>query len=159
MSSTRDAQLTDRVRALVVDVADDFAVEVLDVTVGGQGPRRVVRVTADAASLDPTVSLDVDTIASLSHRIGAQLDATDLIPGTYTLEVTSPGVDRPLRSTRDFARNLGRDVRLVPKDSGAAPVVGTLVAVDDATVTLDTDGHNSVHDRAEVDHGTIVLPW
>ncbi|MEX0869150.1 MAG: hypothetical protein WD011_05710 [Nitriliruptoraceae bacterium] len=160
LTSKREAQLIDRVRAIVEDVAGGLDVAVLDIDIRGQGPRRVVRVTADTAELDPAAALDVDTIADVSHRIGASLDAADVIPGSYTLEVTSPGADRPLRSTRDFLRNLGRQVRLV-FDEGAAEqeVVGELTAADDDTVTVRIDGEATAFDRADVDHGNVVLPW
>ena len=76
-------------------------------------------------------------------------------------EVTSPGVDRPLRRPRDFARNLTREVRLVlhPREDGPNELRGTVVASDDEQVTLEVDGAEQVVALADIDHGKVVLPW
>ncbi len=160
MTSKREAQLLNRVHALVVDATASLAIDVLDVELRGQTPRRVVRVTADVASLDPDEALDVDMIADASREIGAALDEADVIPGSYTLEVTSPGADRPLRTDRDFARNVGRKVRLTfTDDAGTQDVVGELVSADASAVTLRIDGQETPFARADVDYGKVVLPW
>jgi ribosome maturation factor RimP len=159
--TTDDAALPAQVRALVEPLAAELQVEVLDVQVKGPRGRRLVRVTADAADLDAAAGLDIDTIATLSRQLGDVLDAGDLITGTYTLEVTSPGADQPLTRARDFARNRGREVRLTRHhdDEEAAPMTGTVVAVTDDTVTLATaDGELDVP-LDDVDHATVVLPW
>jgi ribosome maturation factor RimP len=161
MATTDEAALPEQVRALVEPLAAALGVEVLDVQVKGSRGRRLVRVTADAADLDAAVGLDIDTIATLSRQLGDALDVDDLIPGTYTLEVTSPGADQPLTRARDFARNRGREVRLTRHqgDEGVAPVTGTIVAVTDDTVTLAAaDGDLDVA-LEDVDHATVVLPW
>jgi ribosome maturation factor RimP len=153
--------LSDAVRSLAAPVAAALEAELLDVQVTGQSGRRVVRITADAADLDAAAALDVDTIARLSRRIGDALEEDDLISGAYTLEVTSPGADRPLRTTRDFVRNLGREVRLQRKDELEDPEgpVGTLTRADDEAVVLDVAGTEVTVPRSEIDHGRVVLPW
>lgn len=159
-SSAAAGDLPGRVAALAGPVADAQEVELVDVEVKGQGSRRLVRVVADADG-----GLDVDRIASLSRAVGDVLDAEDVIPGGYTLEVTTPGADRPMRSPRDFRRNVGREVRIVrTKEAAQAPDVkgevrGTLVAVDDDGVTVDVSGDTQVVPLGEIDHGKVVLPW
>ncbi|MBW3658294.1 MAG: ribosome maturation factor RimP [Actinobacteria bacterium] len=163
MSGTRGTSGDDlpaRVAALVSPVAEAQDVDLVDVEVKGQGNRRVVRLVADAEG-----GLDVDRIAALSRAVGETLDADDVIPGSYTLEVTSPGADRPMRSARDFRRNVGREVRVVrTKEAAQAPDVkgevrGTLVAVDDDQVTVEVSGDEQQVPLAEIDHGKVVLPW
>jgi ribosome maturation factor RimP len=161
MATTDEEALPAQVRALVEPLAAALDVEVLDVQVKGSPGRRLVRVTADAADLETAAGLDIDTIATLSRRLGDALDADDLIPGAYTLEVTSPGADQPLSRARDFARNRGREVRVTRHQDAeeAPPVTGTVVAVTDDTVTLATaDGDLDVP-LEDVDHATVVLPW
>jgi ribosome maturation factor RimP len=160
--SDRDAgHLSDAVRSLAAPVAETLGAELLDVQVTGQSGRRVVRLTADAADLDAAAGLDVDTIATLSRRVGRVLEDADLIAGAYTLEVTSPGADRPLTTARDFTRNLGREVRLHRNDEleDTPELVGTLEAATDDEVTLDVAGERVTVALAEIDHGRVVLPW
>jgi ribosome maturation factor RimP len=160
MASRREQELLERVRVLAVDVASTVGVEVLDVELHGQGPRRVVRVVADTVELDPAASLDVDTIATMSRRLGEALDDADVVPGSYTLEVTSPGVDRPLRTHRDFARNVGRDVRVHHRGAdGEHETTGELVAVADDGITLQTDGGTVTLPLGDVDRARVLLPW
>jgi ribosome maturation factor RimP len=85
----------------------------------------------------------------------------DLVPGSYDLEVTSPGADRPLRTSRDFARNVGRDVRLQHAEGydGPAERTGTLVATTETDITLAIGGSQVTVPLRDVDHGTVVLPW
>jgi ribosome maturation factor RimP len=156
MARIDDGQLPAAVHELVAPLADDLDAELLDVEVKGQKGRRVVRLVADAEG-----GLDIDVIAKLSRRAGEVLDETDLIAGSYTLEVTSPGADRPLRQPRDFARNAGRDVRILRREEADGPreVTGTVVrATDEAVVVQQGDDEVSVP-FAEVDHGKVVLPW
>ncbi len=157
MASGRDAQLAARVRELAADIAASLDADILDVEVRGQGPHRVLRVVADTLDLDPDAALDVDAIALLSRRIEDALDAADAVPGSYTLEVTSPGADRPLRTERDFARNVGRDVRAQLVDGGE--LRGTVTGIADGGVVLDIDGDERRIELADVDHGRVVLPW
>jgi len=154
--TSKDDRLPDTIRALAVPLADELDVELVDVEVKGQGARRLIRLVADADD-----GLDVDVIATLSRRVGGALDDQDLIPSSYTLEVTSPGIDRPLRSPRDFARNVGRQVRVVRREDvpGDREVTGTVTAADEDTVTLDAAGEKLVVSLTDVDHGKVVLPW
>lgn len=156
----RDGDLPARIAALATPLAEASDIELVDVEVKGQRNRRIVRLVADAEG-----GLDVDRIASLSRAVGDALDEQDVIPGQYTLEVTSPGADRPLRSVRDFRRNVGREVRVVrTKEAAQAPDVkgeltGTVRDVDDDAVTLvvaDTEHRIELRD---IDHGKVVLPW
>lgn len=166
MTSKREAQLRDRVHALVVDAAG-ADIEVLEVALRGQPPRRVVRVVADTVDPDPQEGLDVDAIARLSRRIGERLDTEDAVPGSYTLEVTSPGADRPLHTSRDFARNVGRKVVIVVVDEAvvdgvadtSTEISGTLVAAEADAVVVRTDTDERRIALADVDHGRVVLPW
>jgi ribosome maturation factor RimP len=154
-----DDALPSRVRDLAEPFAEELGVDLVDVEVRGQTGRRVVRLIAD--SLEVSEGLDVDQIAALSRRVGGVLDETDLIPGAYTLEVTSPGATRPLRRGRDFARNVGRevDVQRLETSGDPATIRGEVVAADDDAVTLRTsDGEVRVA-LTDVDHGTVVLPW
>lgn len=166
MTSHEDGHLSARVRDVVAPLLGPMEMELIDVEVTGPGSRPLIRVIVDTADLTSQTGVDVDDIAAVSRQLGDLLDEDLLFDQAYTLEVTSPGADRPLTGPRDFARNIGRDVRVHRRSEGeleasddAEPLTGTLLDVDDDQVTLDTDGTEVTIAFADLDHGTIVLPW
>jgi ribosome maturation factor RimP len=154
MSGTRRSGRRDDLPAQLVAAvrpfAEDLELDLVDVEVTGPPNRRVVRLVADADG-----GLDVDRIAALSRAVGDVVD--ELVPTSYTLEVTSPGTDRPLGTARDFQRNQGRDVRVRRND--AEDVTGQVVAVTDDAVQLDVDGDVVVVSLADITDARVVLPW
>ncbi len=106
MSSGRDT-IAERVAGMARPIAARWGLQVVDVEVLGEGPRTVVRVLAEG--LD---GVTVNELARVSESLSSQLDAQDLIGHAYTLEVSSPGLDRPLRSEADFTRFAGRTVEI-----------------------------------------------
>lgn len=155
-----DATLAGVIRKLVQPLADPLGAEVDDVVVRGSAGSRVVRVVVDRAD----GGIDLGTCERLSRALGSLLDERDVIDGRYTLEVTSPGADRPLRQQRDFRRNLGRVVRIAhaargPQHPPTGEIVGVVRAVDDSAVTLEVDDEEVAVPLDEVAHGKVVLPW
>jgi ribosome maturation factor RimP len=105
-----------------------------DVQVTTAGRRRVVRVLVDK---DGGVSLD--DIAEATTHVSAALDAEEILgEGAYTLEVTSPGVDRPLTSPRHWRRNVDRLVKVTLHTKET--LTGRILEADDSSVTLTCDG-------------------
>lgn len=159
MAGTQESErdLAADLAKLVEPLVATGGLELLDVEVKGHPGRRLVRLVVDAES-----GVDVEACADLSRRLGAVLDTNDLIAGSYTLQVTSPGIDRPLRTRRDFARNLGRTVRvwiLPSDDERPRELVGVVTAVGEETVSLDVDGDAIALALADVDRGRVQLPW
>lgn len=153
---TSGDDLPGRLVELAEPVAADQGIDLVDVEVKGPRNRRVVRLVADADG-----GLDIDRIAKLSRAVGDAID--DVVPGTYTLEVTSPGTDRPLRRLRDFERNVGREVRIQRTQAASqdAPgeVTGTVTSATDGVVVLDVKGDEVAVPIEDVDHGKVQLPW
>jgi ribosome maturation factor RimP len=132
MSALR-GQLT----AVVAPVVAKAGFELEDLGITRVGRRHLLRVVVDA---DGGVSLDA--VAEVSRQVSEALDAAEagggeLIAGEYQLEVSSPGVDRPLTEPRHWRRNVGR---LVKVKAGERHVVGRVTAADAAGVMLDVDG-------------------
>jgi ribosome maturation factor RimP len=121
------------VRALVEPVVASLGLDLEDLDVQSSGRRRRVSVVVDRDG-----GVDLDGIAEVSKAVSAALDASDAMgEDPYTLEVTSPGIDRPLTLPRHWHRNVGRRVRLHVSDGST--VEGRIRAVDDDGVLLATD--------------------
>ena len=147
----REAEaLRERVRSLVEPVLARHGAELVDLAVK-RGRTQLVRVIADREG-----GIDLDTCAQVSNEVSRMLDADDPISGRYTLEVTSPGLDRPLRTPVDFRRALGRRVRIVLAQSQHE---GTLEDVQDDRVRVTTDKGPVETPIAEIATAKIVLPW
>ena len=128
------ARLLELLQPVVTSTGHDLE----DVTVSPAGRRSVVRVVVDK---DGGVSLD--DVADVSTAVSTALDALDeaepgVLGSSYTLEVTSPGVDRPLTAPRHWRRAVGRLVTAALRDGGT--VTGRVVGADEDRVVLDVDG-------------------
>jgi ribosome maturation factor RimP len=109
-----------------------YDLEALEVTAAGR--RRRVSVVVDADG-----GVDLDQCAELSHALAAAMDAGDVLGDSpYTLEVSSPGVARPLRLPRHWRRNIGRLVRVVLEDGN--DVLGRIQIADETGAVLEVDG-------------------
>ena len=121
----------------VAEQASERAVEIVTVEVIGSSRAPVVRVYIDT---DHGVSFS--DLSDAQEWIGSLMDRLDPFPGAYTLEVSSPGVDRPLRTADHFERFKGQEARIrtsAPID-GARNFKGTIVSCDGEDVVLDIDG-------------------
>jgi ribosome maturation factor RimP len=129
--------LLDVLRPVVASAGYDLD----DVTVTAAGRRSLVRVTVDADG-----GIDLDAVAAVSRVVSDALDAEGdgggAFAGPYVLEVSSPGIDRPLTEARHWRRAAGRLVATAVDDE---PLTGRVVGTSDAGVTLDVKG-----DRREV---------
>lgn len=120
------------VRELLSPALDGIGLLIEDVTITPAGNRRVLRVLVDAA--EPTApALSLDDVAEASRTVSALLDDSDVMgQAPYVLEVSTPGVDRPLTQPRHFARNVGRLVRVTSSDGST--VEGRVASAADALV-------------------------
>lgn len=113
---------------------DDRGLDLEDVEVSSAGRRKLVRVLVDK---DGGVTLD--DVADATTVISGVLDSTDALDeAPYTLEVTSPGVDRPLASPRHWRRNVGRLVAVHLRDGQSC--TGRILEVTDSDAAVDVDG-------------------
>ncbi len=151
--------LPSHVQELADRVATGHGVEVLELTLRGQGRGRVLSVVLDA---DEPVEADV--VEQVSKDLSRALDQADPVPGSYTLEVSTPGLSRPLHTARDFRRQRGHEVRITRgadggREAAAGQVQGVVVDADDEAVVLDVDGNQVRVPLSEVVRGKVVLPW
>lgn len=94
-----------RLQSIGEAAAHSRGVELLELKHIRAGRRQIVRVIVDKVG-----GVTIDECAEVSRRMSADLDMSDLLSGRYTLEVSSPGIDRPLKTAADFRRKVGRDV-------------------------------------------------
>ncbi len=158
--STGDTPVVARVRELVAPIASDLQLDLYDVEQRGG----TMRVTLDTPA-GSEGSVDLDQLALATRLISRELDHQDPIPGKYTLEVTSPGVERSLRTPAHFQREIGKtvSVRLANVESDERRIEGVLVAADDRTATIRTaDGDESAErtvDLDSIDRARTVFVW
>lgn len=158
--STADTPVVRRVRELVEPIAADLRLDLYDVEQRGG----TMRVTLDTPA-GSDGSVDLDQLALATRLISRELDHQDPIPGRYTLEVTSPGVERSLRTPAHFQREVGKTVNLRLSDVVADQrrLEGVLVAADDTTATLriveGTDITERVVELASIDRARTVFEW
>jgi ribosome maturation factor RimP len=128
--SLDEGRIADVIRPVVTAAGMDLE----SVRVSAAGRRRLLRAVVDS---DRGVSLD--DAAEISRQLSAVLDEAAVMGDfPYTLEISSPGVDRPLTEPRHWRRATGRLVEVTVADAG--PVSGRVVAADTDGVTLDVDG-------------------
>jgi len=131
----------ERVREIANRVAASSGLEVLDVEFLGGGKARVLRVFLDkpAAGSDPMAGVTHEDCANFSREFGTILDVEDVMPGSYTLEVSSPGLDRKLVKPADFIRFTGSRMKLMTRQpvNNNRHFEGRLEKFEDGRLTLD----------------------
>jgi ribosome maturation factor RimP len=129
------------VRALASRVAATYGLDVFDVQFRREGPGMVLRVQLDrpgpAATAEESVS--IQDCAAVSRDLSAVLDVEDVVAVAYTLEVSSPGLDRPLRHADDYRRFAGRRAKIVMREpvDGQAFFKGQLKGMEGGDVVID----------------------
>lgn len=144
---------TDLVRSLVEPLAAEAGADVYDITLAGG--KLVVALTRSGG-------IDLEALTSVSRQLNVVLDEQDPISGSYTLEVTSPGLERNLRTAEHFAGAVGDEVtiRTNPDVEGERRVRGTLRTADDRSVTVDLeDGGERTVAIADIERARTVFTW
>lgn len=135
----------------------DLGLECLGVEWNPGRGESLLRVYIDAA--DRAVTLD--DCEAASREISALLDVEDPIPGRYVLEVSSPGVDRPLFSAAQFARHVGAEARITLKLplAGRRRLRGRIAEVAGSRIAVEHDGTRSELEYADIESARLVPDW
>jgi ribosome maturation factor RimP len=145
--------LVDRVTEVVTPVVNDLGVELVDVEHKGA----VLRVVVDQAG-----GIGLDRVAEVTKAVSTALDDADPLPGHYTLEVSSPGLERPLRTPEHFARAVGQKVSMKTKPvyEGERRLVGVLAESGEHEVVIDAEGIGTVSvPFQDIDKARTVFDW
>lgn len=128
-----DKILEEKIREMAMQVAGDLSYRFVDLSLAGRGRTALLRI-----SIDKEGGVTLDDCEAFSRTFSAVMDVEDPIAGPYTLEVSSPGLDRPLKNTEDFSKSIGKLVRLVTKEKigDQSFFVGRLLAIQGDSVQL-----------------------
>ena len=128
------------------------AVELVDLRYAHEGPRWVLRIFIDKAG-----GVTIDDCEAASDKVGAYLDAADIIQRSYSLEVSSPGIDRVIKKDSDFQRFAGHRVRVnlrFPVD-GRRRFSGFLRGLEEGRVVLENEGKLLRLERAGIEEARL----
>jgi len=154
---TENATIT-AVTALVAPIVADLGLDLYDLEFRGG----TLRITIDTPAGSPG-GVDLEAISLATRLISRDLDHHDPVPGHYTLEVTSPGLERNLRTPAHFRREIGKTVNVRLRDMGVGQdrrVEGALTAADDRGFTLLTDaGVERTIPYEQLDRAKTVFVW
>ena len=137
--------------ALVRPVIEGEGLDLVDVTFGREGGRRILRVTVDRDG-----GVDLDTISQISQKVSRRLDLEGFEPGPYALEVSTPGIERPLRRPQDFRRAVGERVQVKTEDG---LLVGELRAAEDDAIRIAAAEGERLLSLEEVAAAKTVVDW
>jgi ribosome maturation factor RimP len=149
--STKLNPVVDRVSALILPIVTDLGLELYDVEYQGG----ILRVVVDTPTGGPA-GVNMESIALITRLISREFDHSDPVPGHYTLEVTSPGLERSLRVPRHFIREVGKVVaiRLTAAVNGVRRAQGVLLSADENNIVVRLNDKSSTK-TTEVTEMTI----
>ncbi len=141
--------------ALVRPLIEATGLELVEVAFARSDGRRTLRVTVDRPG-----GVDLDTLSEVSERVARELEGLEA-PGPYVLEVSSPGIERPLRRPEDFRRASGSRVKVktTVAVAGSRSHTGTLREADDEGITLEVDGGELRVAHADIESARTVADW
>ncbi|MBE5952939.1 MAG: ribosome maturation factor RimP [Lachnospiraceae bacterium] len=137
---------------LVVPIIEENNFELVDVEYVKEGSDYYLRVYADKEG-----GINIDDCVLISRALEAKLDEADKIKDAYILEVSSPGLTRPLKKEKDFKRSIGKlvELKLYKQYNGAKEYVGVLENFDENTITIMNDDDN--HDEITFNRSDISM--
>ncbi len=124
----------------MIDQEKYFLVDIQATSAGSRGKLVVL--------LDGDEGIDIDVCGEVSRQLGQLIEEQDLMPEAYILEVSSPGIDFPLQSVRQYRKNIGREVKILLQDG--KEVKGHLLTVDDTQVVIKEVKKIKGHKKPEI---------
>jgi ribosome maturation factor RimP len=151
--------IPEELRILIEPIVEDAGFELVDVLLTRGGRPGLLRVIIDTPAGDGRVN--IDQCASVSREIGSQLDVADAIESAYRLEVSSPGLDRPLAREKDFTAARGTEVQIETREpvEGRRRFRGVLREFGAGVAAVDVDGRTVEISFADVAKARIVYKF
>ncbi len=151
---TASNQIVDTIEAFAEPLLADMGIELVEVQFKREGNRWVLRFFIDREE-----GITLDDCASASREVSAYLEVEDVIDHAYSLEVSSPGAERPLKKEIDFVRFAEKKARIKMREpvEGQRVFIGILHGVEHGSVILDQDGQKILLDIAEISKARLTL--
>jgi ribosome maturation factor RimP len=146
-----------KIEAIAERVAVPAGIEVVEVELKGGGQNRFLRISIDKP--EGVTHADCEMV---SHEIGTILDVEDVVPGHYTLEVSSPGVERKLQKMKDFERFTGKKIKAILREpvENSRRWEGTLASCADGLITLEVAAGKSIQfPFDQVEKANLKFEW
>lgn len=155
VEKSRLSNVTESLERLIGDYLEAERLELDDLEIAGQGRGRVLRVVVDG----PDVG--VDHLAALSRGLSRMLDHESDLDGSYTLEVTSPGLERKLRRPSHYGKSIGKEITVKTRSEihGEHRHEGVLTASDDTGFVLEKKGESVRIELEDVRSARTVFRW
>ncbi|MBO7650184.1 MAG: ribosome maturation factor RimP [Lachnospiraceae bacterium] len=144
---TQKEDYESRTEQLILPILNEKQFELVDVEYVKEAGDWYLR-----AYIDKPGGITIDDCEAVSRKLSDLLDEADFIPDAYILEVSSPGLTRPLKKDRDYDRNIGKpvEIKLFKAVSGRKEITADLVSYDKDTVTVSEDGNEIVLEKKNI---------
>jgi len=143
-------KITQWISGILQEKDDSFFLVDVTVNPAPQGAKVIVH-------LDGDEGISIDTCAEVSRALSAHLEEEDVISGKYTLEVSSPGLDQPLKLHRQYTKNVGRDVKVLTQDNQTTK--GTLLSVSDDAIELKPTAKGKKKNKKKEPVANLRIPF
>ncbi|MBN1997719.1 ribosome maturation factor RimP [candidate division KSB1 bacterium] len=146
----------EEIKSLILPILERENVELVDMELFGRGPRTILRIYVHEEG-----GIGLDRCAYLSRQFSDILDRKDPFSSRYTLQVSSPGVDRPLVSERDFQRNTGRKVEVfyMEKDGTTSRLTGRVVSAFENHIGMETEQGEIRLNLEQIQKAKIIIEF
>ena len=150
------ARANSKIHAIIEPAVSALGFELIGVEHLAQGRHSLLRIYIDHPD-----GIDVEDCADVSRQVSAVMDVEDPITGEYTLEVSSPGLNRPLFTAEHYARSVGLlvELRLRVAHMGRRKFRGRLLDVADGELTIEVDGEPYRLEIDNIDRANVVHEW
>ncbi|MEE1313940.1 MAG: ribosome maturation factor RimP [Lachnospiraceae bacterium] len=141
------ANIESRVESMVMPIIEEGKFELVDVEYVKEGANYYLRIYADKEG-----GINIDDCVTISRALEAKLDEDDFISDAYILEVSSPGLGRPLKKEKDFKRSIGKeiDIKLYKAINKQKEFTGVLMKYTEEDITLDIEGEEQTFARKDL---------
>lgn len=157
MATRTRETVVEKVREIAERVGASEGIEIVEVELLGAGRNRMLRIY-----IDKPQGISHADCERISHDVGTILDIEDVVPGeSYTLEVSSPGLERKLSRPRDFERFIGHKVKVVLREpvDNQRRWEGTLAGFANGVVALDAGGKSIQFDLGQIEKANLKFEW
>jgi len=149
-------QIEQSLREMLEPVLERYDAFLVEIIARGERNTKIIEIF-----IDTDKGVDAKTIAEINKELNRQLAEGAIISGTYRVSVSSPGLDRPLKITRQYRKNLGRELEVhVTVDEKTQKIVGTLIQAEETVFTLQlNDSTKKDFEYNTIRKAFIKLPW